>query len=35
MFTKEELLGTFILGFICGVVFLFIWSAIQMADEKY
>lgn len=35
MFTKEELLGTFILGFICGVVFLFIWSAIQMTDEKY
>lgn len=35
MFTKEELIGTFILGFILGVVFIFVWSAIQMTDEKY
>lgn len=35
MFTTEELIGTFILGFLCGVVFLFIWSAIMMTDEKY
>lgn len=34
MFTKEELIGTLILGFILGVVFIFVWSAILMSDEK-
>ena len=34
MFTTEELIGTFILGFILGVVFIFVWSAVMMSDEK-
>ena len=35
MFTKEELIGTFILGFLLGVIFLVVWSAVMMSDEKY
>lgn len=34
MFTTEEMIGTLILGFILGVVFIFVWSAILMSDEK-
>ena len=33
MFTLEELLGTFILGILCGFGFVVIWDAIQIRKE--
>ena len=35
MFSWQETLGTFILGFICGCVFLVIYCVVVVGDDKY